>query len=68
VLENNAKFFEAQAHPLFMENSMLKDQMIEINEMIRERTRDFATLVRDQNEKGETRDLVKKIGGCLCLI
>ena len=62
ALENNAKFFEAQAHPLFLENSQLKDQMIEINEMVRERTKDFASLVRDQTEKGETRDLIKKIG------
>lgn len=36
--------------------------MIELNEMIRERTKDFANLIRDKNEKGETRDLIKKIG------
>lgn len=30
--------------------------------MIREKTRELAELVRDINEKGETRDLIKKIG------
>ncbi|KAL4453698.1 hypothetical protein ABPG74_009594 [Tetrahymena malaccensis] len=62
LLESNARYFESQAHPLFVENSQLKDQLIEINELIRERTKDYSGLVRDFNEKGESREIVKKIG------
>lgn len=47
---------------MFIENSQLKDQLIEVNEQLRERTKDFALLVKDHNHKGEARDLIKKIG------
>ncbi|KAL4446600.1 hypothetical protein ABPG74_005538 [Tetrahymena malaccensis] len=62
ILENNAKFFESQANPLFKENQQLKDQMIQLNEIIKVKTMDFALLVRSEDEKGQSRDMIKKIG------
>ena len=34
-LENNARYFESQAHPLFVENFNLKDQIISLTESIK---------------------------------
>lgn len=67
ILQQNIKHIESQVTPLNSENVSLKDHILATNFYIQQRCVDFQKLVKNTNQQGQTRELLKRLADLVTL-